>query len=197
MSRVVGPVEWLVAGVMGCADPCETVTELAVTHPIRHALFIEVNGAQLETASSHAGHVVRATCDDGVHKLDRTLRSDGSVDVSYDYDDERAVRELAIDEEGTIAVVTFELEYIGDIDEKSVTRLTVFERDGSRRWSQVLAQDEYSSDYSGLAIGPDQCSSRRGSASSRRSPRTRGPPRGRRRSWALAISGSPWILLAA
>lgn len=139
---------------LGCGTPCESERALAPSGAIRHARFVGPD-TYLEVASNAAGQLVRANCDGDLLRYDAGLAPRDAIDIEYQLDDEQSVDALVLADDGTLAVLSFELEYIGDIDAKSFTRLDVYDPSGERRWRAVLSTNEITHDYD-LQIGPAQ-----------------------------------------
>jgi len=150
----------LVVAVMtlfgGCTTAQESELVLAASGSVRYGRFVSVDGGSLASASNRLGEVVRARPDDALRRYHPSLAPDRDLALPFTYSDERSVISIALDADASVAALTFEREYEGDIDEATRTQLTMFDLDGKRRWSVELARDTSSADYESVVLGPTQ-----------------------------------------
>jgi hypothetical protein len=148
------------AGLVAACGECETAERALAPcgdcsiGEVRRGRFLDDEA--LEVASSTAGTVVREDCGGGLRVLGGDLAPRRALAIAYDYHDAQGIQAIAVDLDGSVAAITFELEYIGDIDERVATRLHLFDAGGARRWSITVATDDLGSDWRQLALGPDQ-----------------------------------------
>lgn len=143
-------------GAFGCASPAESEIALPSSGAVLHGRFVAVDGGALASASNGRAEVVRARADDAAQRYDAGLAPRDELGIPFSYSDERSVVALALDADNSVAALSFELEYHGDIDEDTRSQLTLFDLDGKLRWTQELARNTSSAEYDSVAIGPSQ-----------------------------------------
>jgi hypothetical protein len=142
-----------------CGEACpetivRTCEDCAAGEP-RHAVFIE-GGESFEVDASPSGALVRESCNDELRVLGDDLTTARAIELAYDHHDENVVVALARGDDGTIAAVTFELDWVGDIDEDTLTKLRAFDGKGKLLWSHVLDDRESTAPRTAVAVGPQQ-----------------------------------------